>query len=47
LEETRLTIDEISNECGVGNADGLRRLFLRHMKITPTDYRRNFASAIA
>jgi len=47
LEETRLTIDEISNECGVGNADGLRRLFLRHMKTTPGDYRRNFTSAIA
>lgn len=46
LEETRLTIDEISNECGVGNADGLRRLFLRHMKTTPSDYRRNFATAI-
>lgn len=47
LEETRLTIDEISNECGIGNADGLRRLFLRHMKTTPSDYRRNFATAIA
>ncbi|MFT3740291.1 MAG: GlxA family transcriptional regulator [Breznakibacter sp.] len=47
LEETRLTIDEISNECGTGNADGLRRLFLRHLKTTPSDYRKSFASAIA
>lgn len=46
LEETRLTIDEISDECGVGNADGLRRLFLRHMKITPSDYRKSFATAL-
>ncbi len=46
LEETRLTIDEISNECGVAAADGLRRLFLRHLKTTPSDYRRNFSSAI-
>lgn len=47
LEETRLTIDEISNECGIGNADGLRRLFLRHMKTTPSDYRKSFATALA
>jgi transcriptional regulator GlxA family with amidase domain len=47
LEETRLTIDEISNECGIGNADGLRRLFLRHLKTTPSDYRKSFSSAFA
>ena len=47
LEETRLTLDEISTECGVGNADGLRRLFLRHMKTTPSDYRKSFATALA
>lgn len=47
LEETKLTLDEISNECGVGNADALRRLFLRHMKTTPSDYRRSFATAFA
>ncbi len=47
LEETRLTLDEISSECGVGNADALRRLFLRHMKTTPSDYRRSFSTAFA
>lgn len=47
LEETRLTLDEISTECGIGNADGLRRLFLRHMKTTPSDYRKSFATALA
>ncbi len=46
LEETRLTIDEISSECGVGNGDSLRRLFLRHLKTTPGEYRRNFRSAL-
>jgi transcriptional regulator GlxA family with amidase domain len=46
LEETRLTIDEISSECGIGNADGLRRLFLRHLKTTPSDYRKSFATAL-
>jgi transcriptional regulator GlxA family with amidase domain len=47
LEETRLTLDEISSECGVGNADALRRLFLRYMKTTPSDYRRSFGSVYA
>jgi transcriptional regulator GlxA family with amidase domain len=46
LEETHLTIDEISSECGMGNADGLRRLFLRHLKTTPSDYRKSFATAL-
>lgn len=46
LEETQLTLEEISSECGVGNADALRRLFLRHMRTTPTDYRRSFATAL-
>jgi len=46
LEETSLTLDEISNECGINNADGLRRLFLRHIKTTPSDYRKNFATAL-
>lgn len=46
LEETHLTIDEIASECGVGSADTLRRLFLRHLKTTPGDYRRSFTSAL-
>lgn len=46
LEETRLTVDEISGECGLGSADTLRRLFIRHLKTTPTDYRRNFRTAL-
>jgi transcriptional regulator GlxA family with amidase domain len=47
LEETKLTLDEISSECGVGSADALRRLFIRHMKTTPSDYRRSFGTAFA
>ncbi len=45
LEETKLTVEEISLECGVGSADTLRRLFIRHLNITPTDYRSRFSSA--
>ncbi len=47
LEETNLTIDEISNECGIKNANGLRRLFLRYMRTTPSDYRKNFTTALS
>ena len=47
LEESRLTLDEISSECGIGNADSLRRLFLRHMRTTPSDYRKSFGTAFA
>jgi transcriptional regulator GlxA family with amidase domain len=46
LEETKLTLDEISAECGVGDADTLRRLFLRHMRTTPSEYRRSFTTAL-
>jgi transcriptional regulator GlxA family with amidase domain len=46
LEETQLTIDEISNECGFGNADRLRRSFLRSLNTTPSDYRKKFTTAL-
>lgn len=46
LEETKLSVEEISVECGIANTDGLRRLFLRHLKTTPTDYRKSFASSL-
>lgn len=42
LEETNLTLDEIAQECGLGNANGLRRLFNRHLQTSPGVYRRNF-----
>ena len=47
LEESNLTLEEISGECGLGSADTLRRIFLRHFKTTPNDYRRSFKSAFA
>ena len=45
LEESNLTLDEISGECGLGSADTFRRVFLRHFRTTPGDYRRSFKSA--
>jgi len=46
LGETKLTIEEISEECGLGGPDTLRRLFLRHFKTTPSDYRRSFQTSL-
>jgi transcriptional regulator GlxA family with amidase domain len=46
LEESNLTMEEISGECGLGSADSMRRVFLRHFKTTPGDYRRSFKTAL-
>jgi len=46
LEESNLTMEEISGDCGMGSADSMRRIFLRHFKTTPGDYRRSFQTAL-
>ena len=46
LEETQLTLNEISDECGLGTADTLRRIFIRHLRTTPNDYRRSFKTSL-
>lgn len=43
LEETNLSLEEIAIECGLINANGLRRLFNRHLQTTPAIYRKNFS----
>ncbi|MEC5146284.1 GlxA family transcriptional regulator [Chitinophaga sp. 212800010-3] len=43
LEETGLSLDEIAAECGTSDANGLRRLFIRHLNTTPAAYRKSFA----
>ena len=42
LTETQLTLETISSECGLKNIDNMRRLFLKHLKVTPSDYRKCF-----
>ncbi|MBY8885570.1 helix-turn-helix domain-containing protein [Streptomyces sp. PTM05] len=44
LEETPLGVDEIARDCGFGTAALLRHHFRRVVGVTPTDYRRTFAS---
>ena len=40
LTETQHTLETISLECGLMNIDNMRRLFIKHLKVTPSDYRR-------
>lgn len=42
LEESHLSLDEVAEQCGLIDANGLRRLFHRHLKTTPGVYRKNF-----
>jgi transcriptional regulator GlxA family with amidase domain len=45
LEETTLDVDRIAERSGFGNATLLRHHFRRIVGVTPSDYRRRFASA--
>ena len=42
LEATRLPVETIAYECGFGNAERMRRSFLRHLSVVPQDYRKRF-----
>lgn len=42
LEESNLSLDQVAEECGLINANGLRRLFVRHLNTSPGIYRKNF-----
>ena len=45
LESSHAGVDEIAQRCGFGTAANLRKHFHRHVRTTPTAYRRAFASA--
>jgi len=40
LESGRIPTREVAEQCGFANVDTLRRSFLRHVGITPADYRK-------
>lgn len=42
LEESNLSLDQVAEACGLVNANGLRRLFVRHLNTSPGIYRKNF-----
>jgi transcriptional regulator GlxA family with amidase domain len=44
LSETRLPIKRISQRCGFGSEETMRRTFLRLLSATPQDYRARFSA---
>lgn len=46
LVETRLSLKEITDACGMGTPDNMRRIFLKYLQISPLDYRKNFGSIL-
>jgi transcriptional regulator GlxA family with amidase domain len=45
LEITSDTLDVIARRCGLGSAETLRRVFQRHLGVSPDGYRRRFSAA--
>lgn len=46
LEDSDLSIDQIGAKCGLGGMISMRRTFIRHMNISPSDYRRTFRTSL-
>jgi transcriptional regulator GlxA family with amidase domain len=46
LEDSDVPLERIAEQCGLVNLVGMRRTFLRHLNVTPSDYRRTFRTAL-
>lgn len=46
LEDSDLSIDQIAEKCGLGGLISMRRTFIRHMNVSPSDYRRSFRTSL-
>lgn len=46
LEETDFSLERIAEQCGLGGLVSMRRIFLRHLQTTPSDYRRAFRTSL-
>jgi transcriptional regulator GlxA family with amidase domain len=46
LEDSDLTMDQIAVKCGLGGLVSMRRTFMRHMMVSPSDYRRSFRTSL-
>lgn len=44
LSETKLPVKRISQRCGFGSEETMRRSFMRLLSATPQDYRARFSS---
>jgi transcriptional regulator GlxA family with amidase domain len=47
LEDGALTVEEVARRCGLGSTDNLRLYFRRHLRTTPSAYRRAFSATAA
>jgi transcriptional regulator GlxA family with amidase domain len=47
LEDSDLSMEQIAEKCGLGGLISMRRTFLRHMMVSPSDYRRSFRTSLA
>jgi len=45
LENTDMSIEGVAEKCGLGGLVSMRRIFLRHLMTTPSDYRRTFRTS--
>ena len=46
LEDSDLSVEQIAVKCGLGGFVSMRRTFMRHMMVSPSDYRRSFRTAL-
>lgn len=46
LEDSDLTIEQVADKCGLGGLVSMRRTFLRHIMVSPSDYRRTFRTTL-
>jgi len=46
LEDSDLSMDQIAGKCGLGGLITMRRTFMRHMQVSPSDYRRTFRTSL-
>ena len=46
LEDSDLNIEQIAQRCGLSSLVSMRRVFLRNLMVTPSDYRRTFKTSL-
>lgn len=46
LEDSDLSMEQIAEKCGLGGLVSMRRIFMRHMMVSPSDYRRSFRTSL-
>jgi transcriptional regulator GlxA family with amidase domain len=46
LEDSDWSVEQIAGKCGLGGLISMRRTFLRHLKVSPSDYRRSFRTSL-